>query len=61
MLPDLESLRCFEAGAAHLNFRVAGFPSLQHPLGLGHERGTFLGDVGSYAFGFELLSTSAKP
>lgn len=23
MLPDLESLRCFEAGATHLNFRVA--------------------------------------
>ena len=33
---------------------VAGFPGLQHLLGLGHEGGAFLGDVGGHAFGFEL-------
>ena len=33
---------------------VAGFPGLQHLLGLGHERGFFLGNIGGHALGFEL-------
>ena len=35
MVPDLESLRCFEAGATHLNFRVAAKAVGLSPAALG--------------------------
>jgi len=35
MLPDLESLRCFEAGATHLNFRTAARAVALSPAALG--------------------------
>jgi DNA-binding transcriptional LysR family regulator len=35
MLPDLESLRCFEAAATHLNFRVAAKAVALSPAALG--------------------------